>query len=102
MSQSNARLPFADKLSPELRKLKCYLEDMLELNLNKIDGNKAWTWPQKQKASAVLQQAYESYWLSQLSEAGIIPTPTFEAAEEKATSEKTLCEEFKVYENLWK
>lgn len=96
------RLPDADKLSAELQKIKTDLEFMLEMNLNKIEANKAWTWTQKQKASAILQQAYEKFWLERLSEAGIVVSPVFEADTNETDSEKTLCEEFKAYENLWR
>lgn len=96
------RLPSTEKLSAELQKIKTDLEFMLETNLNKIEENKAWTWTQKQKAATLMQQAYEKFWLERLSEAGIVVSPVFEANTKETSSEKTLCEEFKVYENLWR
>jgi hypothetical protein len=100
MEGPKSRLQHVDNLSTELQTIKNGLEDMLELNLNKLDARKDLGWAQKQKLSTQLIQACEDFWLSQLTAAGIVVSPAFESVENEPT-EETLCEEFKAYENLW-
>lgn len=100
MEGPKSRLHHVDNLSPELQTIKNGLEDMLELNLNKLEARKDLGWAQKQKLSTQLIQACEDFWLSQLTATGIVVSPAFESVDEENTDE-TLYEDFKTYETLW-